>query len=99
MKPVYCRTLCRRHTKSIKIYSLLHEESRADRQAVQRCPPVPVRFEFCFVPSFAYGGFERRGVAESLIYSSTPIVPKPLRQPNKQLTLKGIFAKILLIEC
>ena len=33
-----------------------HEETRADRQAVQRRPPVPVRFEFRFVPSTHMAG-------------------------------------------
>ena len=35
----------------------------------QSMPPVPVRFEFCLVPSIAYGALERRGAAEPLAYS------------------------------
>lgn len=31
-------------------------EIRADRQAVQRRTPVPVRFEFHLAPSVSYGG-------------------------------------------
>ena len=44
---------------------------RADRQAVQRRPPVPVRFEFRFVPLLLWRVLERRGEAEPLVYSST----------------------------
>lgn len=43
----------------------------ADRQAVQRRPPVPVRFEFRLVPLLLWRVLERRGVAEPLVYSST----------------------------
>ena len=42
-----------------------------DRQAVQRRPPAPVRFEFRLVPLLLWRGLERRGVAEPLVYSST----------------------------
>ena len=44
---------------------------RADRQAVQRRTPVPVRFEFRLVPLLLWRVLERRGVAEPLVYSST----------------------------
>ena len=43
---------------------------RADRQAVQRRTPVPVRFEFRLVP-LLWRVLERRGVAEPLVYPST----------------------------
>ena len=46
-------------------------ETRADRQAVQRRPPVPVRFEFRLVPLLLWRVLERRGAAEPLVYSST----------------------------
>lgn len=48
-----------------------HEGTRADRQAVQRRTPVPVRFEFRFVPLLLWRVLERRGAAEPLVYSST----------------------------
>ena len=43
----------------------------ADRQAVQRRPPVPVRFEFRLVPLLLWRGLERRGAAEPLVNLGT----------------------------
>ena len=46
-------------------------KKRKISQAVQRRPPVPVRFEFRLVPLLLWRVLERRGVAEPLVYSST----------------------------
>ena len=48
------------------------------RQAVQRRPPVPVRFELRLVPLLLWRVLERRGVAEPLVYSSAATVPNLL---------------------
>ena len=60
-KPPICK--CRRHTRHHHSNTAARE-IRADRQAVQRRPPVPVRFEFRLVPLLLWRVLERRGVAE-----------------------------------
>ena len=67
-KPPICKR--RRHARRHHSNTAAREIS-ADCQAVQRRPPVPVRFEFRFVPLLLWRVLERRGVAEPLVYSST----------------------------
>ena len=52
-------------------------ETRADRQAVQRRTPVPVRFEFRLVLSVSYGGCLNGEAQPSRSFIQAPaIVPK-----------------------
>lgn len=67
-KPPICKR--RRHARRHHSNTAAREIS-ADCQAVQRRPPVPVRFEFRFVPLLLWRVLERRGAAEPLVYSST----------------------------
>ena len=67
-KPPICKN--RRHARCC-CSNIAAREIRADRQAVQRRTPVPVRFEFRLVPLLLWRVLERRGAAEPLVYSST----------------------------
>ena len=69
---VYKPPICKRRRHARRHHSnTAAREIRADRQAVQRRPPVPVRFEFRLVPLLLWRVLERRGAAEPLVYSST----------------------------